>query len=151
MKQTFLYFQHGSIKCITQHKLIWSHTQVMIIYQWFHSKQNHLQHKYMYSHICTTYRQSDDTASIFFKDKHKLHSWKQCTGVSSSFRHNLQEAYWLRHQYLRTFWIKLSVWAAQVLVCKFKLLVRSALFCVTCTLAPCVLFPTIKTRTIKNV
>lgn len=34
----------------TQHKLIWSHTQVMIIYQWFHSKQNHLQHKYMYSY-----------------------------------------------------------------------------------------------------
>jgi len=66
--------------------------------------------------------QSDDTASILFKDKHKLHSWKECRCVSSSFRHNLQEANWLRHQYLRTFWTQLSVWAAQVLVCKFKLL-----------------------------
>jgi len=30
----------------------------MIIYQWFHSKQNHLQHKYMYAYICTTYNQT---------------------------------------------------------------------------------------------
>jgi hypothetical protein len=44
----------------TQHKLIWSHTQVMIIYQQFHSKQNHLYiyththtHIYIYTHIHT--------------------------------------------------------------------------------------------------
>jgi hypothetical protein len=56
----------------------------------------------MYSYICTTYNQMILQASYSKINTNYIHENK-CGGISSSFRHNLQEAYWLRYQYLRIF------------------------------------------------